>query len=110
VRLVRAYRASGEFEQIPTPRATIMIAKMVAARKLKPSVSNSEFVQLCIDVLEGKCMHSGHSENKVPQYREALMKLLQEQCGGRRQVNGSKTRAASNGRAINNRAVCASAG
>lgn len=102
VRLVRAYRASGEFEQIPTPRATIMIARMAAARKLKPSVDNPEFVQLCIDVLEGKCMHSGHSVNKVSRYREVLMGLLDEHCGNRRPAGG---KARANG---GNRAVCAS--
>lgn len=97
VRLVRAYRESGEFEQFPTPRATIMIAKMVAARKLKPSADTPEFVQLCLDILGGKCMHSGHngqSANKVPRYREALISLMDKHCKTRRQTN-SKARTVS---------------
>lgn len=101
VRLVRAYRASGEFEQIPTPRATIMIAKIAAIQKMKPSIDNPAFVRLCMDVLEGKCMHYGHSASKAPQYREVLMGIIKEHCGGRRQSNGKA-------RSSNSRSACQS--
>lgn len=101
VRLVRAYRESGDFQQIPTPRATIMIARMVAARKLKPAADNQEFVQLCMDVLEGKCMHGGHSAEKVEHYRETLQGLIDEHCQIRKQATGKS-------RGVNGRATAAS--
>lgn len=97
VRLVRAYRNSGDFQQIPTPRATIMIAKIVSAHKMKPTSGNKEFVQLCMDVLEGKCMHGGHSAEKVASYRDVLQGLIDEHCPVRR-ASAVKTRAG-NGRA-----------
>jgi gas vesicle protein GvpN len=88
VRLVRAYRASGEYEQSPTPRATIMIARMVVAQKLKPDADSKEFVQLCLDVLEGKCMRSGHASDCAPKHRRTLLNLIDKHCKAPRQANG----------------------
>lgn len=88
VRLVRAYRASGEYQQMPTPRATIMIARMVAAQKLKPSADNKDFVQLCFDVLEGKCMRGGHAPGQVPEHRQTLLALIDKHCRAPRPATG----------------------
>jgi nitric oxide reductase NorQ protein len=93
-RLVRAYRASGDYQQLPTPRATIIIAKMVASRKLRVSADDADFVQLCLDVLEGKCMSKGRVADETPPHRETLLGLIGEHCKVVRQANG---RARANG-------------
>ena len=84
VKLVRAYRASGAYQQIPTPRVAIMIARMVAARKLKPTAGDGAFVQLCLDQLEGKCMRAGD----LHQHRETLLNLIETYCQAPCPANG----------------------
>ncbi len=74
VKLVRSYRASGEFRQIPTPRASIAITRMMAAQDLKPSSNDPRFVQLCLDILDGKC---GYADSALP---ARLMELISEHC------------------------------
>jgi nitric oxide reductase NorQ protein len=79
VRLVRAYRASGLYRQIPSPRASVMIAKMMAVHKLKPIASDPAFVQLCVDVLEGKCAYAGEGDASATN-RGALRTYIEEHC------------------------------
>jgi len=79
VRLVRAYRASGLYRQIPSPRASVMIAKMMAVHGLKPSANDPAFVQLCVDVLEGKCAFAGESDASA-QNRGALRTFIEQHC------------------------------
>ncbi len=76
VKLVRAFRASGEFRQIPTPRASIAITRMMAMQDLKPSWEDPRFVQLCLDILDGKCGYG--AGNSAPHAR--LMDLISEHC------------------------------
>lgn len=54
VDFVRAYRESGAYDQPPTMRASIMIAKIVQAGGLKTTMNNRLFGQICADVLESK--------------------------------------------------------
>lgn len=82
VRLVRAYRDSGCYQQIPTPRASIMIAKMAAIKKLEPVADNPDFVQLCLDMLEGKGAHWGDGEASAGN-RQVLRRLIEQCCGGK---------------------------
>ncbi len=79
VQLVRGYRASGQYRQIPTPRASVMIAKMMAVLKLKPVASDPRFVQLCLDVLEGKCAHAGDMDVSAAN-RNELRNLIERHC------------------------------
>jgi gas vesicle protein GvpN len=91
VRLVRGYRASGEYHQIPTPRASIVIATMAAVQNHKPQSDNPAFVQLCLDVLEGKCIKGGDMAAGRPSLqRDTLLSLIDEHCRGKvtRQANG----------------------
>lgn len=81
VRLVRNYRASGSYHQIPTPRASIMIAKMMAVHKLQPSASNPRFLQLCLDVLEGKCNLWSDGDTSMKN-GELLRSLIERYCDG----------------------------
>jgi nitric oxide reductase NorQ protein len=94
VQLVRGYRASGQYHQIPTPRASIMIAKMALAQKLRPSSRDSRFVQLCLDVLEGKCARSADMSNGETPHRKALMALIEQHCDGKTpRTAGARSRA-----------------
>jgi len=54
VDLVRAFRDSGFHEQIPTMRASLMIARVMSAANMRPSINDSDFVQLCFDVLAAR--------------------------------------------------------
>lgn len=88
VRIVRSYRASGHYHQIPTPRASIMIARMAAALKLTPSADNPSFVQLCLDILEGKCARPGgaaaaEAADALEKSQKVLLSLIKENCDGK---------------------------
>jgi gas vesicle protein GvpN len=94
VRLVRGYRASGQYHQIPTPRASIMIAKMAAAQKLKPTSEDPRFVQLCLDVLEGKCARTSETANEQTTHRKALLTAIELHCDSKAPAQtGSRSRA-----------------
>jgi len=54
VDLVRAFRDSGFHEQTPTMRASLMIARVMAAAGMRPSIDDPDFVQLCFDVLAAR--------------------------------------------------------
>ncbi len=86
VKMVRAYRASGEYRQIPTPRASIAITRMMAEMDLKPSSNDPQFVQLCLDILDGKC---GYAEFALP---ARLMGLISEHCSGKAEGNTAEAR------------------
>jgi nitric oxide reductase NorQ protein len=83
VRLVRGYRASGQYQQIPTPRASIMIAKMAGLQGLSASAEDERFVQLCLDVLEGKCARVGKADGAQATFRRTLLGLIEEHCNGK---------------------------
>lgn len=82
VRLVRGYRASGLYLQIPTPRASIMIAKIAGLQNFSASAADERFVQLCIDVLEGKCAGVGKADGAQAAFRKTLRSLIEEHCDG----------------------------
>ncbi len=79
VKLVRGYRDSGSYHQIPTPRASLMIAKMMAFHKLNPAAHDERFFQLCLDVLEGKCVH-GADCDAMAANREVIRSLIKKHC------------------------------
>ena len=55
VDFVRAYRASGAYDQAPTMRAAIMLSKIVHAGGVDLTMDNPLLGQICADVLEAKC-------------------------------------------------------
>lgn len=83
VRLVRSYRASGQYRQIPTPRASIMIAKIAGLQDFSASAEDERFVQLCLDVLEGKCAGSGKADSAQAPFRRTLLSLIEKHCDGK---------------------------
>ena len=59
VDFVRAYRDTGAYDQAPSMRASIMIAKIVRAGGLELTMDNPLLGQICADVLEAKCGSGG---------------------------------------------------
>lgn len=81
VNVVRDFRASGEYEQTPTLRAGIMIAKVAAFRGLRARADDARFVQTCIDLLESKGVFaSSRAEERRAQQRKMLLDLVQHHC------------------------------
>jgi nitric oxide reductase NorQ protein len=83
VDLVRDYRASGEYDQAPTLRTGIMIARMVASQKLPTSSADPRFVQICLDLLGARSAFSSRSTDERQQQRKMLMSLIDHHCSGR---------------------------
>jgi hypothetical protein len=67
-----------------------MIAKMAALLTLKASSEDPRFVQLCLDVLEGKCARAGTVTGDQAVYRKVLLGLIDQHCGSKtsRQPSG----------------------
>ena len=83
VDLVRDYRAMGEYDQTPTLRACIMIARVTALQGLKPSLQEEAFVRVCLDVLESKVILTSQARERRAQQHEMLCSLIAKHCGAR---------------------------
>ncbi|MDO9129965.1 MAG: gas vesicle protein GvpN [Anaerolineales bacterium] len=82
VDLVRDFRASGEYDQTPTLRSCIMIAKVTAMQGLRPSAQDAHFVRICLDMLESKTAFTSQARERRPQQRKMLLSLIEHHCGG----------------------------
>jgi nitric oxide reductase NorQ protein len=80
VDLVRDYRASGEYDQAPTLRGSIMIARVVAEQNLEVSSADPRFVQTCLDLLGARSSFKSRSTDERVQQRKMLMSLVQHHC------------------------------
>ena len=80
VDLVREFRDTGEYDQTPTLRTSIMIARMVAQEKLKPSVDDPYFVLVCLDALGSKSTFTGKAVGQRKQQQKLLLNLIQHHC------------------------------
>ncbi|MGA3307532.1 MAG: gas vesicle protein GvpN [Xanthobacteraceae bacterium] len=80
VDLVRDYRASGEYDQAPTLRGSIMIARVVADQDLQVSSADSRFVQTCLDLLGARSPFKSRSNDERVQQRKMLISLVQHHC------------------------------
>ena len=83
VDVVRDYRDSGEYDQTPTLRACIMIARVAAMLGLEPSAHHDRFVQVCLDVLESKIILTSNAQERRAQQHEMLRGLIEQHCDGR---------------------------
>ena len=81
VDLVRAFRASEEYEQTPTLRASVMIAKVCASQNIQVSASSPAFVSLCLDLLESKTAYSTKAKERKMEQRKMLLSLIKHHCG-----------------------------
>lgn len=80
VDLVRDYRASGEYDQAPTLRASIMIARVVADQHLRVSSADPRFVETCMDMLGARAGFKSRSKDEQVQNRKMLMSMVQHHC------------------------------
>jgi gas vesicle protein GvpN len=81
VDLVRAFRASGEYDQTPTLRSSVMISKICAAQRLAPDAGDPAFVALCLDVLESKTAYTVKARERRLEQRRMLLSLIEHYCG-----------------------------
>lgn len=81
VDIVRDFRASGEYDQAPTLRACIMIAKVTAMQGLTPSAAEPRFVSICLDILESKSAFYTRTREHRAQQRKMLLSLIEHHCG-----------------------------
>jgi gas vesicle protein GvpN len=80
VDLVRAFRASGEYDQTPTLRGSVMISKVCATVGLVPDAANPAFVAVCLDVLESKTAFTVKGKERRLEQRRMLMSLIKHHC------------------------------
>jgi gas vesicle protein GvpN len=76
VNIVREFRALGEYDQAPTLRACIMIARVAALQNLRPSAADPRFVQICLDVLESKTAFSLKNRERRAEQRNMLLQMI----------------------------------
>ncbi|MFI5016034.1 MAG: gas vesicle protein GvpN [Hyphomicrobiales bacterium] len=80
--LVREFRDTGEYDQTPTLRSSIMICRMMAQEKFRPTIADPNFVQVCLDILGSKSMFTGKTESKRTQQQKMLLSLIEHHCSG----------------------------
>ncbi|HQS47509.1 MAG: gas vesicle protein GvpN [Pseudomonadota bacterium] len=79
--LVRAFRASGAYQQTPTLRASLMIARVAAQGGFAVSVDDPRFVQLCVDALESRIFSGQRADAEArAERRAALLTLIAIHC------------------------------
>lgn len=83
VDIVRDFRASREYAQRPTLRASIMIARLAMAQHLRVSADDPRFVHVCIDVLGAKLKPDEDGLPDVRQ-RQLLIQLIDHFCAPQR--------------------------
>ena len=87
VGIVRDFRASGDYQQLPTLRACIMLSSILANEGQRPTVDNAFFLQICLDVLGGKASFVAPSDERYSRQRKMIMNLIEHHCGDG-QTNG----------------------
>ena len=80
VELIRDFRSSGEYDQTPTLRSCIMIAKVIALQGIRPTVQDPRFMAICLDILESKSSFNSKSRERRTQQRKMLMSLIEHHC------------------------------
>lgn len=80
VDVVRDFRASEEYDQTPTLRVCIMIARVAAMQGIQPTIQDPRFVRTCMDVLEAKTAFTSKSKERRVQQRKMLMSLIEHYC------------------------------
>ena len=80
VDVVRDYRASGEYDQTPTLRSCIMIARVAAQEGLRPTAADPRFVRICLDLLASKTAFTSKARERRAQQRKMLLSLIEHHC------------------------------
>ena len=89
VDLVREFRKTGEYDQTPTLRTSIMICKVVAQEKITPSIEDPYFVQICLDVLGSKSVFTGKADGRRLQQHKMLLNLIEHHCPASRPLRAA---------------------
>jgi hypothetical protein len=79
VDIVRDFRASREYAQRPTLRASIMIARIAASLSLRIAADEPRFAQTCLDVLASKLKPDADGLPDTGQ-RHLLIELINHFC------------------------------
>ncbi|MFN8469000.1 MAG: gas vesicle protein GvpN [Caldilineaceae bacterium] len=80
VGIVRDFRASGAYQQLPTLRACVILGRVLAHQNQRPSADNPFFMQVCLDVLGGKVAYVAPSDERYAKTRKLLMDLVRHHC------------------------------
>ncbi|MBK8046187.1 MAG: gas vesicle protein GvpN [Anaerolineales bacterium] len=80
VGIVRDFRASGAYQQLPTLRACIILGRVLANQNQRPTVDNPFFLQVSLDVLGGKAAYIAPSDERFGKNRRLIMDLIQHNC------------------------------
>jgi gas vesicle protein GvpN len=80
VDVVRDFRASAEYDQTPTLRASIMIARILAQEALSPVASDARFVGICLDILGSKTAFTSRNRERRMQQNKMLLSLIEHHC------------------------------
>ncbi len=81
VGIVRDFRASGAYQQLPTLRACVIMGRVLAHQNQRPSADNPFFMQVCMDVLGGKAAYVAPSDERYAKTRKLLMDMVRHHCG-----------------------------
>ena len=79
VNLVRAFRETGEYEQRPSIRKALMIAKIVHTTQACATIADPLFRQACLDVLEAG-REDSHATPAKLQRCKTLLDLMEKHC------------------------------
>lgn len=81
VDLVRDYRETARCGHPPTMRASLMIARVAAREGIAPTVTNDDFVQLCLDVLGSRSAAGTRIDPaEATRRRDLLLSLVSRHC------------------------------
>jgi len=80
--LVREFRDTGEYDQTPTLRTSIVICRMMAQEKFRPTIDDPHFVEVCLDILGSKSIFAGKDESKRAHQQKMLLSLIEHHCPG----------------------------
>ena len=83
VDMVREFRETGEYDQTPTLRTSIMICRMMTQEKLRPTIDDRQFVQFCTDILGSKSAPTNDTDGKRAQQHKMLFSLIEHHCPSR---------------------------
>jgi len=80
VGVVRDFRETGEYDQVPTLRACIMIARVSCLQNIRPSIHDPRFVAICIDILGAKSEFTLRGREQRTKRRKLLLSLIEHHC------------------------------
>jgi nitric oxide reductase NorQ protein len=82
VGIVRDFRASGAYQQLPTLRACVILGRVLSSQQQRPTPENAFFLQICLDVLGGKTAYIAPSDERYAKNRKLIMDMIAHHCSG----------------------------